>query len=160
MDVGSDALPQLLFEPLFIPSPAPQSDKTLTSQHYASPCPVYGEDQWRPPWGEELMEWRRPSRPPVQAPASVSPSTGGVRGGHLLRSAPFTSLLSSSRSRRSSALVPPQVYVGETRNTPALRRPIFRSVWPHSRSILHRGSDHRLEDSALLHLLSAPRLEL
>lgn len=42
---------------------------------------------------------------------------------------------------------------------PTVGRPIFRSEWPHSHSVLHGGSDHRPEDGALSHLLSAPQSE-
>lgn len=47
------------------------------------------------------------------------------------------------------------------RSLRSLGRPIFRSVWPHSWSVLHGGSDLRPEDAgALLHLLSALQSEL
>lgn len=72
--------------------------------------------------------WRRQTSRPLQST--------NLRGTPLRR-APSTTLPSLSQRRGSSALIPPQVYVEETLNTQkALRRPIFRSVWLHSRSVL------------------------
>lgn len=41
----------------------------------------------------------------------------------------------------------------------AVGQPIFRLARPHGRGVLRRGSDHRPENGALLHLLSALQIE-
>lgn len=121
-------------------------------------------------WGEDFMQGGEdthlaPSKHRQHLSLSLHPCDGGGgEGTPFEERAPSTSLPSFSRRRRSSALIPPQVYVGETHNTskesPAVRWPIFRSKWPHSRSFLRGGSDQRPEDGALLHLWSAPQSEL
>lgn len=69
--------------------------------------------------------WRRhPSRPLQSTNLSLSLH----RGGHLLRRAPSTSLPSfSRRRRRSSALMPPRVYVGETHKRACAQTTCFQA---------------------------------
>lgn len=109
-------------------------------------------------WGEEFPEGgeRHPSRP-LQSTnnTSATPFTlwwqlrgrggegGGLRGEHLPPHSP-----SFSRRRRSSALIPPQVYAGQKHNMlkgESCNRPdlFFRSAWLRRRGVLHGGSDHR-----------------
>lgn len=72
--------------------------------------------------------WRRHPSRPFKAPTTPQPlpaPCGGARGGGdtFEERTPSTSLPCFSRRRRSSALIPPQVYVGDT----TCRRRILRS---------------------------------
>lgn len=129
------------------------SECHVTSLHYASPSPVQREDWWRPLWGEKFHGgWRRPPSRPLQSTnnTSASPSTllwqgDTFWGEHFPRHSP------SCSRRRSSALIPPQVYV-EERHTTHRRRILqcdVRSVWPHSPSVLRGGWAHRPDGGAL-----------
>ena len=69
--------------------------------------------------------WRRHPSSPFKAPTTPQPLPPLCSGrGTALRRAPSTSLSSFSLRRRSSALIPPQVYVGERATC---RRRILRS---------------------------------
>lgn len=113
----------ILISPLYLTETL--SECHVTSLHYASPSPLLRQDWWRPLLRRGIHGgWRqhpsRPPLPPFKAPTTTSalslhPAMAGA-GAPLrrapLRRAPSMSLPSFSRRRRSSALIPPQAYVG------------------------------------------------